>query len=51
MKLNYQVGEPTKELKKLQSNYEAYNKLMANMQLCGTFSDRLIERVLPFVRG
>jgi hypothetical protein len=45
MKLNYQVGEPSKELKKLQSSYDAHNKLMANMQLCGAFSDKLIERV------
>lgn len=45
MNLNYQVGEPPKELKRLQSNYEAHNKLMANMQLCGAFSDKLIERV------
>jgi len=45
MNLNYQVGEPSKELKRLQSNYDAHNKLMANMQLCGAFSDKLIERV------
>ena len=45
MNIDYQVGEPPKELKKLQSNYEAHNKLLANMQLCGVFSDKLIERV------
>lgn len=46
MEINYHIGEPTtKELKKLQSNYAAFNKLMANMQLCGVFSDKLIVRV------
>ena len=45
MKLDYQVGEPPKELKNLKSSYEAHNKLMGNMQLCGAFSDKLIERV------
>lgn len=45
MGLTYQVGEPPKELKKLQSNYEAFNKLMGNMELCGVFSDKLIARV------
>jgi hypothetical protein len=45
MNLDYQVGEPPKELKKLQPNYEAHNKLLANMQLCGVFSDKLIARV------
>ena len=45
MYLEYQVGNPPKELKRLQSNYDAHNKLMANMQICGTFSDKLIERV------
>ena len=45
MNLNYQLGEPHKEFKKLRPNYNAHNKLMANMQLCGAFSDKLIERV------
>lgn len=45
MNLKYQVGEPPKELEKLKTNYEAYNKLMANMEVCGAFSDKLIERV------
>lgn len=44
MNLNYQVGNPPKELKKLQKNYDAHNQIMANMQLCGAFSDKLIER-------
>jgi hypothetical protein len=45
MNLNYQVNEPPKELKNLKSSYDAHNKLMANMQLCGAFSDKLIDRV------
>lgn len=45
MNLDYQVGEPPKELKNLKSSYEAHNKLLANMQLCGVFSDKLIARV------
>jgi len=45
MKLNYLIGEPPKEFKKLKSSYEAHNQLMSNMQICGAFSDKLIERV------
>ena len=44
MELNFQVGNPPKELSVLQDNYDAFNQLMANMELCGVFSDKLITR-------
>jgi hypothetical protein len=44
MELNFQVGNPPKELSTLQDNYDAFNKMMANMELCGVFSDKLITR-------
>jgi len=45
MNLNYQIGEPSEKLKKLELNYRAFNTLMADMQLCGVFSEILIKRV------
>lgn len=45
MTLNYLAGKPRKELQKLHANFEAHDKLLSNMQLCGVFSDKLIERV------
>jgi hypothetical protein len=45
MKLEYQFVEAPKHLENLKSNYEAHNKLMANVQLSGVFSDKLISRV------
>lgn len=45
MNLNYLVPEPSEDLKKLKPNYDAHNKLMSNLQLCGVFSDKLIERI------
>jgi hypothetical protein len=45
MKLDYHVGEPPKELKKLKSSYEAGNKLLANMELSGVISIKLVGRI------
>lgn len=45
MELNYLVGDAPKSLKSLEMNYQAHNNLMSNIQLCGVFSDKLIERV------
>lgn len=33
MKLKFQLGEPSKEMMKLKSNYDAFNKLMTNMEM------------------
>lgn len=45
MNIDYQVGKPPKELKKLKSSYEAGNKLLANMELSGVISINLVGRI------